>query len=236
VGSAGSPAAGPGLLAASIASAAAALPGAAATAPPAAGGTAGALPAVTGSSSSFGGGSSSSAISAALADVPRLQVGCSVFLHAPGNAELHAPLGGGVEGWLGFRQRLTASQSGPAIVIDLTAAPFLEPGPTLQSLPALLGRPAALLPPGAAAAAAAAGNHVAAAEGLEDGLGGEPGSAVAAAAEALAALSSAEHARLQQQLTGVKVRQARRLLHSPLVQQISLVAVHSCAQTWCSNT
>jgi hypothetical protein len=129
-----------------------------------------------------------------------------VFLHAPGNAELHAPLGGGLEGWLGFRQRLAATQSGPAVVVDLTAAPFLEPGPLLSSLPALLGRPAALLPPGAAAAAA--GNNVAAA-GLEDGQGGEgamAAPAAAAAASALAALSPAEHWRLQQQLKGVKVR------------------------------
>jgi hypothetical protein len=167
-------------------------------------------------SSSLGGGSSSStAISATLAGVPRLQVGRSVFLHAPGNAELHAPLGGGVEAWLGFRQRLADTQSGSALVLDLTAAPFLEPGPLLSSLPALLGRPAALLPPGAAAAAAgnhvaaaaAAGNHVAAAAGLEDGLGGEAGmAATAAAASALADLSPAEHWRLQQQLKGIKVR------------------------------
>lgn len=149
-----------------------------------------------------GGSSSSAAICAALAELPRRQVWRSVFLQAPGNPELHAPLGGGVEGWLGFRQRLADTQAGPALVMDLTAAPFLEPGPLLSALPALLGRPAALLPPGAAAASA--GNHVA---GLEDGLGGEgSGSAAAsAAASALAPLSPAEHARLQQQLKGVKV-------------------------------
>jgi hypothetical protein len=203
VGSAGSPAAGPGLLAASIASAAT-LGGAASI--PAGTAAAAAGPAVAGSSLSsslVGGSSSSAAISAALAGVPRVQIGRTVFLHAPGNAELHAPLGGGVEAWLGFRQRLADTQSGPALVVDLAAAPFLEPGPLLSSMPALLGRPAALLPPGAAAAAA--GNHVAA--GLEDGLGGEAGmAATAAAASALAALSPAEHWRLQQQLKGVKVR------------------------------
>jgi hypothetical protein len=137
--------------------------------------------------------------------VPRVQVGRSVFLHAPGNVELHAPLGGGVEGWLGFRQRLADTQAGPALVMDLTAAPFLEPGPIISSLPALLGRPAALLPSGAAAAAT--GNNLAAAAGLEDGLGFEAGSSAvaAAAAAALAGLRPAEHARLQQQLKGVKV-------------------------------
>uniref|UniRef100_A0A383VYD8 Piwi domain-containing protein n=1 Tax=Tetradesmus obliquus TaxID=3088 RepID=A0A383VYD8_TETOB len=195
VGSAGSPAAAPGLLAASIASSS--MPAAAGAAPAAAG---------SGLGSSMGGGSSSSAaICAALAELPRRQVGRSVFLQAPGNPELHAPLGGGVEGWLGFRQRLADTQAGPALVMDLTAAPFLEPGPLLSALPALLGRPAALLPPGAAAASA--GNHVA---GLEDGLGGEgSGSAAAsAAASALAPLSPAEHARLQQQLKGVKVEVA----------------------------
>jgi hypothetical protein len=27
-----------------------------------------------------------------------------VYFHAPGNPELHAPLGGGLEGWLGFKE------------------------------------------------------------------------------------------------------------------------------------
>jgi hypothetical protein len=96
---------------------------------------------------------------ALLATVPRVRVGDAVFLHAPGVPELHVPLGGAVEGWLGFRQRLlsglseedqqgdamsqgmgqgTGMHSPAALQLDLTAAPFFVPGPLLPALPGLL--------------------------------------------------------------------------------------------------
>ncbi|KAF8058950.1 AGO1 [Scenedesmus sp. PABB004] len=118
----------------------------------------------------------------ALASAARVARGDAVYWHAPGNAELHAPLGGGVEAWLGVRLCAAGAQAGPAAVVDLTAAPFFEPGPLPRSLPALLGRPGGLLP------------------------GGEPGADAGAAG--LAALSEGEARRLAQLLTGVTVEVA----------------------------
>jgi hypothetical protein len=130
---------------------------------------------------------------AALAGVAKIQYGDVTFFHAPGNPDLHAPLGGGLEAWLGFRQSGADTQSGPALVMDVTAAPFFEPGPVVQLLPTLLGRA------GAAAAAAAAAACDAAAAG---------GGAAAAPMtnNILPPLSCLEHGQLEQMLRGVKVR------------------------------
>jgi hypothetical protein len=56
------------------------------------------------------GGSSAAAAAAERAaaagfpGVRRVLLGGSVYFHSPGNPELHAPLGGGLEGWLGFKE------------------------------------------------------------------------------------------------------------------------------------
>jgi hypothetical protein len=98
-------------------------------------------------------------------------------------------------------QVVTQTQSGPALVIDLTASPFYEPGPLPQCLAALLGLavtpqedPAAAAAEAAPAAAAAAGSN-------------------ALAVSALSALQAGEWKRAEQLTKGLKVRQAGDLLH-----------------------
>lgn len=58
----------------------------------------------------------------------------TVFFHSPGNPELHAALGPGVEGLLGLTAGVAATQSGLSLVLDVSAAAFLEPGPLLNVL------------------------------------------------------------------------------------------------------
>lgn len=88
-------------------------------------------------------------------------------------------------------QVVTQTQSGPALVIDLTASPFYEPGPLTQCLAALLGL--AVTPTDEAAAAAAA--EAAGSNGGSDAL----------AVAALSVLPAAEWSKAEKVLKGLKV-------------------------------
>lgn len=93
-------------------------------------------------------------------------------------------------------QVVTQTQSGPALVMDLTASPFCEPGALPQCLAALMGL--SVTPTDDAAAAAAAAEPTAAA------AAGSSGDALAVAA--LSVLQAAEWKRAEKVIKGLKVR------------------------------
>jgi hypothetical protein len=88
---------------------------------------------------------------------------------------------------------VTQTQSGPAVIIDLTASPFYEPGPLTQCLAALLGL--AVTPTDEAAAAAAVAAEA----------GGSNGGSNALTVAALSVLPAAEWPRAEKVLKGLKV-------------------------------
>jgi hypothetical protein len=110
-------------------------------------------------------------------------------------------------------QVVTQTQSGPALVIDLTASPFYEPGPLPQCLAALLGLAVTPQedPAAAAAAAAEAAPAVAAAAGSN-----------ALAVSALSLLPAGEWKRAEQLTKGLKVRH-----HNPPVARHLCLLSHS---------
>jgi hypothetical protein len=70
-----------------------------------AGATALALPGAAGSNGQTAAAAAAErAAAAGFPGVRRVRVGDTVYFYAPGNPELHAPLGGGLEGWLGFKE------------------------------------------------------------------------------------------------------------------------------------
>jgi hypothetical protein len=94
-------------------------------------------------------------------------------------------------------QVVTQTQSGPALVMDLTASPFYEPGPLPQCLAALMGL--SVTPTDDPAAVAAAATAAAAAEPAA----GSSGDALAVAA--LSVLQAAEWKRAEKLIKGLKV-------------------------------
>jgi hypothetical protein len=69
------------------------------------GATALALPGAAGSNGQTAAAAAAErAAAAGFPGVRRVRCGDTVYFYCPGNVELHAPLGGGLEGWLGFKE------------------------------------------------------------------------------------------------------------------------------------
>jgi hypothetical protein len=92
------------------------------------------------------GAAASAALTAAAAGfpgVPRMRLGDAVFFRARGNPELHAPLGGGLEGWMGFKE-VRGGEAGPRLTHCCVCCWLTLPGPR-SSQALLLPCPAAPL-------------------------------------------------------------------------------------------